>query len=176
MTNQGTFLRVTTILVGSLCLTVAGIRDGSSAPTDVSAAARANYSIAGIRALPYFQETGHFGQNDLTKGTQALWNLPIGGSDGTTPTAAILVLVDLSGPGFGSAVQGTLDVQARAGNQSILNTRQRLNSFFSEKDRISIPFILYGTGCSPIEISASLLAGSKNRDVKKASIPFRCGE
>jgi hypothetical protein len=86
------------------------------------------------------------------------------------------VLVDLSGPAFGADTQGMLDVQARAGKQSILNTRQRLNAFFSEKTRISIPFILYGTGCVPIEISASLI-GTRNRaDAKKATIPFQCGE
>lgn len=69
-----------------------------------------------------------------------------------------------------------LTVQDKGGAE-LLSQTVDLKVFFSEGSTISVPFIAFGTGCSEIRLTATLIGGRETRQSKiSKKVPFACGE
>ncbi len=137
------------------------------------------YSIAAIHVYLYYQSTGEIDTTDLLDGKRYnLWNTIIGAGVARKPSCAVWVLVDLSGPTF-AKIGGELVVTATAGETTLLEKTLLLGDWFNEGKRLVLPFLIHGTGCEKLEISATL-QGFPGAEVKvgtlKKSVPFGCGE
>jgi hypothetical protein len=133
--------------------------------------------ISAIRAFFYYEEQGRFDDRDLLSGELVLRNVIVGEGDAEAPTNTTLVLVDVTGPGFSTETVGVLQAQARAGTRELLKQSVPLRFFFSEKQQISIPFLVHDAACEPLEITASLeVPGKGVTSSLSGTIPFGCGE
>ena len=147
---------------------------------DVALGEDGKYAIARIEARLFSQGTGELANSDLLDGKDhALWNTIIGEGEATgKPSSVTWVLIELSGPSF-AGTPGRLIVSARANKTTLLSQTLTLGTYFNEGNRLLLPFLVYGTGCAPLEITASL-AGIPATKLRGASmtrrVPFKCGE
>jgi hypothetical protein len=137
------------------------------------------YSVAAIHAHLYYQSTGEVNPRDLLDGQgHALWNTIIGEGEARKPSAAILVLVDLTGPTF-LKCDGRLRLTATDREKTLLDQTLLLDIWFNEGGKVVLPFLVCGTGCSELEITAALedlpATMVKTGTLKKV-VPFKCGE
>jgi hypothetical protein len=132
------------------------------------------FAVVGIRAYYYHQETGVAGGEDLAQGKTAA--SIFGDEDG--PSGATWVLVDLERrPAQRTPVQQLL-LTAQVPRRMLLRKQVEVGEFFTEKkDRIAVPFLVYGTGCEELKLRAVLsTAGRKQTQVMDGSVPFSCRE
>ena len=137
------------------------------------------YSVAAIHAHLYYHATGKTNPTDLLDGrSHALWNTIIGEGEAREPSAAIMVLVDLTGRWFAER-EGRLRLTVTDRKKTLLDQTLELDLWFTERGKVTLPFFVCGTGCEHIEITATLedLPASQvdTRTVTK-TIPFECGE
>jgi hypothetical protein len=134
------------------------------------------YTIQGLRAHFYFQESGRFGTSDLLDPTRVLWNTPIGGGDAGEPSEVTLVLVEISGPAAKNESAAQLELIARTPSRSLGTQSIALSDLFRRSQALTVPFLIYGSGCEPVSLEARL-SNLPGGDVKLArEIPFQCGE
>jgi hypothetical protein len=132
------------------------------------------FAVVGVRAYYYHQETGVAGGEDLAQGKTAASMF----GDGDGPSGATWVLVDLERrPAQRTPVQQMV-LTAQVPGRTLLRKQVGVGEFFTEKkDRISIPFLVYGTGCEELTLRAVLsTAGRKETQAMEASVPFACHE
>jgi len=132
------------------------------------------FAVVGIRAYYYHQQTGAAGGEDLAQGKTAA--SLFGDDDG--PSGATWVLVDLERrPAQRTPVQ-QLQLTAQVPGRTLLRKQVGVGEFFAEKkDRIAIPFLVYGTGCEELKLHAVLsTAGRKETQAVDGSVPFACHE
>jgi hypothetical protein len=134
------------------------------------------YSIAQIRAHSYYPERGEFDERDLLDPTLVLWNVIGGAGDARDPTEITLVLVTIEGPSFVSGTKGAVELQANASGASPPRQSIPFHSLFSEQNRMTVPFLVHGTGCAALELEARITGVPGDPPSKKAKIPFTCGE
>ena len=130
------------------------------------------FAISAIRASIYLHEKGTVEKEDITNGEVALWNTVL---ESTTT----VVFVDLSGPAFLSGTPGRLELVVRADGKILLRESVRVDAYFSEGTKITVPFLVRGTGCERLQMSAKLSGIPRARLGHAAltnSAPFRCGE
>jgi len=137
------------------------------------------YSVAAIHVHLYYQSTGEIDPRDLLDGKEYnLWNTIAGVGVARKPSCAVLVLVDLVGPTF-AKIDGELAMKATAGESILLERTLQLGDWYNAGERLLLPFLIYGTGCDKLEISATL-RGFPSSMVKvgtlRKSVPFECGE
>jgi hypothetical protein len=137
------------------------------------------YSVTAIHAHLYYQSTGEINPTDLLDGKgHSLWNTIIGEGEARKPSAAILVLVDLSGPTFWRR-DGTVRLAATDGQKTLLDQTLLLGIWGNEGGKVVLPFLVCGTGCRKLEITATL-EGFPDALVETATlkkiVPFKCGE
>jgi len=139
-----------------------------------------NYSVAGIHAHLYYHATGKTNPSDLLDGrSHDLWNTIIGAGEAREPSAAIMVLVDLTGRWI-AVREGRLRLTVTDRNKTLLDQTLELGLWFNERSQVvTLPFFICGTGCEEIEITAKLegLPASKvETGTLTKTIPFECGE
>jgi hypothetical protein len=134
------------------------------------------YSISAIKAHLYYHERGQFDDEDLFVKEPILRNVIIGEGETEGPSAAILVLVEVSGPSFGYGLQGQLKVRIETSLEVLFDGEAPLNSFFTIRGKVFYPFLVYGTGCQEVTITANLSGGELDPAPMEKKIPFRCGE
>ena len=102
--------------------------------------------------------------------------MELGGWNAFSSTPIALVLVDVKGGSFPIHKGATLDFVARSKGRTLLQRWFRLGAdYFSESSQISLPLLLYGLGCEPIQLSATLRVQGKTRTVRR-TIQLNCGE
>jgi hypothetical protein len=67
----------------------------------------------------------------------------------------ISLISSVSGPTFANA-PGQLVVKATAGGKTLHNQSLTLSAYFNERNKLVLPFLVYGTGCSSLTITATL--------------------
>jgi hypothetical protein len=137
------------------------------------------YAITDLSAHLYHESSGAFDHaNIASERSPHLWNTIIGEGDAGSPSNAMLVLVKVRGRWVSDANPPKLRLIAQdKDGTELLNKAVDLKAFFSEGSTITVPFIAYGTGCSEIRLTATLIGG-RGTSLSKLSkkVPFECGE
>ena len=131
--------------------------------------ANAAAKISDIKVRMFLQHSGEF--SPALKGNEALWNTVIGEGDIAEPSNAALVDVVIVENIPSNKQQFVKLIVKSKRNGKILVIRQERVGLFNSSGETHIGFWLSAIGCEEIDISASI-----NEQVKKISIPFRCGE
>ena len=147
------------------------------------------FQIAALRAYLFHEERGTFDTTDLAALGDAggLFNVTIGGGLAHgSPSNAMLVLVELTGPfrydstgrhsPFAQDTTGVLQLTAQVESKVLLQRGVRLRSLFSEQGQVWVPFVVYGTGCGPLTLAAKMLHTGLPDAVLSKTIHFQCGE
>jgi hypothetical protein len=133
------------------------------------------FALAGLRAYLFYEPLDKMDERDLVAGRFALWNAMIGAGDAAAPSSTTVVLVDVAGPAFVTGTKGTLSVVATVGKRTLRRETVKIDEFFSEGSRLSIPFVVVGTGCGILNITATLAVPGHREQLRK-SVEFACGE
>jgi hypothetical protein len=123
----------------------------------------------------YYEGLGTFGEQDILAGKIALHNTAIGEGDAEHPSGATLIKVDVTGPGFGPQTPGAVRLFAKTPRRVLLDQRVSLKLFFSQH-RVSVPFFIYGTGCEPVKLTATIEGAPTATKAISSTLPFDCGE
>ncbi len=155
--------------LGPLLLVLLSGRESTTAP----------HAVTDMRAYLYFQETGTIDSLNVIDGAPSrvhLWNTIIGEGSAGLPSAATMVLVNVTGQ-FLSRTPGSLRLIAKVGDRVLLRRDVPFETFFTERRSAWVPFIVYNTGCGALTLTASSLAanGSVESTLTK-TIAFDCGE
>jgi hypothetical protein len=135
------------------------------------------YAVAAIRAHAYYHARGEFDERDLFDPTLVLRNVIIGEGDAREPTEITLVLVVVEGPSFASETKGAVELRTRAAGTSPAQQSMPLSLLFAKGTRVTVPFLIQGTGCEHVELEARITGVTGDPPPpKKATIPFHCGE
>lgn len=130
--------------------------------------------IAAIRAYAYLSETGLVDSRELVTSGIALWNTPTGGGDIRSPTEITLVVVELAGK-YEAERREKLVLRAVINATERSRTELPLDLYW-EGESVKVPFLVYGTGCDELWLSAELLKNGKEVQFQTARVPFTCGE
>ena len=151
--------------------------------------------IVAVRAMPYYPDTGTIRRSTdlfdrrlvlrnvvfpsgptgdpLRRNTIEDWDIVFG-------TTATYVEVEVYSANFDSIPAGThVEANARvsATGRQLMTSSVSLSGLLTRSGHVlHIPFLVYGTGCEPLEIRVKLLAGSRILGASTKTIPFSCGE
>ncbi len=93
---------------------------------------------------------------------------------GTIDTIDLVVPRD-RGP-FALDTTRSLRLEAQIDGRTVLERAVRLRSLFSEEHQVWVPFLLYGTGCGELKLTATIMRARQSEAALDHSIFFRCGE
>jgi hypothetical protein len=134
------------------------------------------YRIAALRAHAYYPELAQLDERDLFDPKLALWNTPGGAGDARAATEVTLVVVELTGD-FAPQLRGKVELRAlNEGGHEIHRSSVPLMFLYSEKRRVHVPFLVWGSGCGDLTLQAKLEVEGKGRHERSGVIGFRCGE
>jgi hypothetical protein len=114
-------------------------------------------------------------ERDLVSGKVGLWNTIIGEGDAEAPSSTTVVIVDVVGPSFPSGTQGTISMIAKDEKRLLRRETVKLEEFFSEGPKLSIPFVVIGTGCGTLKVEVELTVKDKKDRLVK-TVEYSCGE
>jgi len=164
--------------VAVVIVAILGARDASAEGGQSSsnrAAAPVAFGLAGIHAHLFYEPLGKIDERDLVTDKIGLWNTIIGEGDAEAPSSTTMVTVDVAGPSFPTGTKGTISFVAKSEKRLLRRETVKLEEFFSEGSKLSIPFVVVGTGCGTLKIDVELsMKGSKSRLSKTLEYP--CGE
>jgi hypothetical protein len=132
--------------------------------------------ITALRAYLYYHVKGDFSQQDLLSGHMALWNVIGGAGDADAPSSAILALVTVQHSMRLDRNVPSVKLSVRYGNRTTSNQTVSLAPFANVKGEMHIPFLIYNTGCERLQVTATLLIGSRNLHSLTRTADFKCGE
>jgi hypothetical protein len=129
--------------------------------------------LTGVTASLVYDEDGMVDDRDLTSGKLALWNTPIGEGDAGRPSTSMFAIVRVKRSNSSARLGElavTLRVWAQASGRLIFHERAVVPPVV--KDRVTVPFLIRGTGCEPLRVEAGI-AGV--RVAVQRTINFKCG-
>ena len=146
----------------------------TSASTSVAPATPSGHETIRISAFMFYQKSNSFDIRDLVKGGLALHNVIIGEGDALAATTSTLVVVQLLHE-TGPSGEAQLTLFAQAGERKLLERQVQLPK---SENRLSelVPFLLEGTGCEILELTASVTWADGRKHSRSERIPFECGE
>ena len=155
------------LIIFSARLIATAVRPGAST---------APYKITAIKAKLFYEGTGTFSRDVLSKPDFTFWNTIIGEGDAERPSNSTFVLVEVSGKPSPDEPPPSRKVEFTAiGSGKVLMKRTIDIGLFGENGRFYAAFWLYDTGCQPIKVSARIVGQTQPSSLTK-TIPFACGE
>jgi hypothetical protein len=137
---------------------------------------RAAFADASLDALTthlYYHHTATVDDREAS-GLQ-LWNTMIGEGDARSASATTIVHVTVSGAE--TLDRGSVELVARAGKKRLFRQRVSLDDYVAVRGKaMVVPFVLYGTGCQSLAVTATLAAGKRAVGERTVVLPFACGE
>ncbi len=144
-----------------------------AAATLAPRAALADAALDGVATHLYYHHTGTV--DDREASSLQLWNTMIGEGDARSASATTVVHVTVSGAE--TLDHGTVELVARAGKKRVFKQRVSLDDYVAVRGKaMVVPFMLYGTGCQSLAVTATLSAGKRTVGEKTVVLPFACGE
>jgi hypothetical protein len=176
-------MRRTTISFAGLCLLAVSI--ASNVPVahaaDAPAKGAAPRTITSLRAFLYYHQTGEFSRYDilgegLARGDLLLYNVEINPGTAGGYSSAMLVLVGVAPiPTVrGRRASTVVRLTVKAEKKIVFTHEELLFSFFSPAAERQIPFLVYRTGCEPLEITAALVEEKKVVTTLSRTAQFQC--
>lgn len=150
-----------------------------------TAAAQTNppaYRLAAVKPALFYNDTGTF--SPVVPENASLWNTIIGEDWARQSSNQTLVRVTVSGQVGSYAAHRTVKLVVRRGTQTdadsfrwgkVILTRSEPLAVLTRRGTTEVGFWLYGTGCVPLLLTASL-TGQSSPSTKTRVIPFACGE
>lgn len=139
----------------------------------------ASMRVTDLKAMVFFQETGTLSPDILPTPLGGLWNIGMGGGSAGAPSSSTFVLVEITGGTPAQDNDGQLEFIARyqtEDNRPARIVRRRVPFFFfGDKNKLYAGFMLYETGCFPIELRARIV-GQRRALTMKRTINYACGE
>ncbi|MCX6089410.1 MAG: hypothetical protein NTX88_03350 [Candidatus Atribacteria bacterium] len=133
-----------------------------------------SYLITSVQAFLYYDHNGKLSENIIDNPDFHLWNTIIGEGSAEGASNETLVVVEITGePGVyepDRKVEFIIQVEGK----TILKFIREIG-ILSDKGKYYLPFLLYDTGCFPINIVVKITGQSKPSQMKK-TINFQCGE
>jgi hypothetical protein len=161
-------------LLGALSLLAARSHAGDSSAASPNEAQQ-GFALAGLRAYLFYEPLGQTDDRDLISTPLALWNTATGGGEAKAPSNTVIVQADVTGPAFSPDTKGSASLVATLGTRVLRRETMPLSTFFSAGSKLSIPFVVAGTGCGVLHLRASLSVPGHQQRLEKA-IDFPCGE
>lgn len=153
-------------------VTTAALEAKSVPPTP----APSPYKITAIKAKLFYDGTGTFSRDVLSKPDFTFWNTIIGEGDAEGPSNSTLVLVEVSGKPSPNEPPPSRKVEFTAIESGKVLMKRTIDiGLFGDNGRFYAAFWLYDTGCEPIKISARIVGQIQPSSLTK-TIPFACGE
>jgi hypothetical protein len=150
--------------------------------TGTSAQAAPAYRLSSLGAYLFFSDTGTF--SALIPESAPLWNTIVGEGWAGRTSNATLVRVSVTGPAGSFAKGRMVQLVVRRGSgdpfsgfnwgKVVLNRTQSL-SVLSAAGKTTVGFWLYGTGCTPLRLTATLRGQAATASLHRL-VPFACGE
>lgn len=140
---------------------------------DPAAAKPDGYSVKGIRAFLFYEELGRQDARDAADGKVELVNVIIGEGDIEAPSSTTIILVDMEGPTFVAETKGTLTLTATVGKRVLRREKVSLTKFYAKGFRLSVPIVVFGTGCGELHVAAELKTPT-GKSVLNRTVPFHC--
>jgi hypothetical protein len=175
--------RIAILFWAGLCLLAvsitfyAPVAKGGDAPAK-DAAPRV---ITSLRAFLYYHQTGEFSRYDilgegLARGDLLLYNVEINPGTAGGYSSAMLVLVGVAPiPSVrGRRASTIVRLTVKAEKKIVFTHEELLFSFFSPAAQSQIPFLVYRTGCEPLEITAALVEEKKIVTTLSRTAEFQC--
>ncbi len=148
------------------------------------------YRVASMRVFLFHETTGTIDTTDLVapRDRGELFNTNIGGGLAhDSPSGAVAVFVQLTGPfhldetghlspPFALDTTRTLQLVAQIDDRTVLQRAVRLRSLFSEEHQVWVPFVVYGTGCGELKLTATLTRARQPEGTLVRAVTFQCGE
>ncbi len=173
------------LLISEITPTLCSAGDSGSAPA----------RIAGIRLMPYYTDKGDVrASTDLSDKRLVLKNIVVPADPSGDPLHR--EKIDSWDVVFGTTVT-FVDVMIEASDFDKVSAKSRVKFVATGKgigrtlasesvllsavlvrgaQTLHLPFIVYGTGCEPLEVRVQLLDGSAVSSELSRAVPFSCGE
>jgi len=131
--------------------------------------------ISAIRAQLFYDSTGTFSSDILSRKELALWNTIIGEGSAEAPSTSTFITVEVNGRNLpvGSV---KLEITATGRRNRVFQKKIIGVELYDQRTKFYAPLWLYDTGCEEIKISARLIGKSASPNVVRKTIPFACGE
>ena len=147
------------------------------------------YRVTSMQVLLFHETSGLIDTTDLLAlgDTANLFNTSIGEGRAGSPSGAVVVLVELTGPfhlnetghlspPFALDTAHTLQLAAQINGRTLLQRAVRLRSLFSEEHQVWVPFVVYGTGRGELKLTATLTRARQSEAILVRTVTFQCGE
>lgn len=138
-------------------------------------------TITSLRAFLYYHQTGEFSRYDIlgegsARGDLLLYNVETNPGTAGGYSSAMLVLVGVAPiPSVrGRRATTLVRLTVRAEKKIVFTHEELLVSFFSPAAERQIPFLVYRTGCEPLEITAALVEEKKIVTTLSRTAQFQC--
>lgn len=165
-------LVVSAIALSALAIAAPGL---TSEPSSSNSAQRAQAAITEVQAKLFYANSGRFSSNLYEKKDLVLHNVIIGEGSGVEgPSENTLLVLTVTGSPKSSVEGLELHVTAKTVSRTLLDRKCEVG-IFNTNGNWYAPFMLYDTGCEPVEIKATLGSGP-NPQVVTGSIDFSCSE
>jgi hypothetical protein len=135
-----------------------------------------SFSIGGIQAKLFFQQTGTFSEDLLAKTDIGLFNTPLGEGWAKSPSNSTLVVVQVNGRPNSyqrGAVVELLVAEGQGARAVVLKKSVRLLDSGPTRS-LNVAFWLYNTGCMPLTLRARITGLSASPAEMTKRIPFQC--
>jgi hypothetical protein len=126
-----------------------------------------------LRAMLFYTDKGTFSP-DLIAHPVDLWNTPAGEGRAGGSSNATLVVAVVSGEGGSYVPERKVELTVTERGRTTLQ-RSVETSILNTQGRTYVAFWIYGTGCTPLRLSARITGQTPSAPVT-ARIPFACGE
>ncbi|HEV2914035.1 MAG TPA: hypothetical protein VGX92_12205 [Pyrinomonadaceae bacterium] len=158
--KRGSLLLLLMLLTAALMETTAAAQSGRREP----------FEIKSMQARLFMSRDGSLGE-DLFASDEAriLWNIGVHYS-----SDSVLVIVEIAGPPDEREPYRRLALTATSGRRVLLNGSVPIYNFFDDA-RYHAAFIVHGTGCEPVKLTARILGQRKPATMTRL-INFQCGE
>ena len=148
------------------------------------------YRVASMRVFLFQETTGTIDTTDLVapRDRGELFNTNTGGGLAHgSPSGAVAVVVQLTGPfyldetghlspPFALDTTRALQLVAQIDDRTVLQRAVRLRSLFSEEHQVWVPFVVYGTGCGELKLTATLTRARQPEGILVRAVTFQCGD
>jgi hypothetical protein len=132
-------------------------------------------AVSGIQARLFHNKSGQLSDDMLGPQYRGGWNT-IAGPDASNATVVIVEVSGIRPEAAGSKYSVKLVARERGRSARLLLTSTVRVPPSNEQGKTYVPFLIHQTGCSAVQLTATLISGQKPGKPAERTLPFACGE